>query len=69
MITNRLHMYLFLATLLLPISAHAYIDPVNGAMLLQLLLGGAAGILIFFRKVLKLLIKKLFRFKSRELEK
>lgn len=30
----------------------AYIDPVNGAMLLQLLLSGIAGALVVFRRVI-----------------
>jgi hypothetical protein len=32
--------------------AMAYIDPVNGAMLLQLLLSGIAGALVVFRRVI-----------------
>ncbi len=38
-----------LALLANPLAAHAYIDPGAGSMLLQLLLGGAAGAFVFFR--------------------
>jgi hypothetical protein len=32
--------------------AMAYVDPVNGAMLLQLLISGAAGVGLVFRRVI-----------------
>jgi len=38
-----------LTALAAPALAHAYTDPGAGSMLLQLLLGGAAGIIVFFR--------------------
>ena len=38
-----------LALLANPLAAHAYVDPSAGSMLLQLLLGGAAGAFVFFR--------------------
>ncbi len=38
-----------LALLANPLAAHAYVDPGAGSMLLQLLLGGAAGAFVFFR--------------------
>lgn len=50
---------LVIALLAFPWSAYAYIDPGAGSMLLQLLLGGVAGLFVFFRifkqKFLKLL--------------
>ena len=52
------HMILALLALLAnPPAAHAYIDPGAGSLLLQLLLGGAAGAFVFFR----LFKQKLFR--------
>jgi hypothetical protein len=48
----------FVAALAAPLAAHAYVDPGAGSMLLQLLLGGVAGLFVFFRlfrqKILKL---------------
>lgn len=48
----------FVAALAAPLTAHAYVDPGAGSMLLQLLLGGVAGLFVFFRlfrqKILKL---------------
>jgi len=48
----------FVAALGAPLAAHAYVDPGAGSMLLQLLLGGVAGLFVFFRlfreKILKL---------------
>ena len=44
---NKIVVSVFLGlygTLLLPSVAHAYLDPGNGSMLLQLLLGGVAGL-------------------------
>ena len=38
-----------LALLANPLAAHAYVDPGAGSMLLQLLVGGAAGAFVFFR--------------------
>ena len=32
-----------------PLAGHAYVDPVAGSLLLQLLLGGVAGLLVFVR--------------------
>ena len=46
-----------LALLANPLAAHAYVDPGAGSMLLQLLLGGAAGAFVFFR----LFKQKLYR--------
>ena len=44
------HVILTLVALLAnPLAAHAYVDPGAGSMLLQLLLGGAAGAFVFFR--------------------
>jgi hypothetical protein len=46
------------ATLALPSLAHAYADPGAGSLLLQLLVGGAAGLFVAFRlfrdKILRL---------------
>jgi hypothetical protein len=45
--------------LLIPDTAHAYLDPGTGSMLLQLLVGGAAGaavlVKVFWRRLLSLL--------------
>ena len=46
-----------LALLANPLAAHAYVDPGAGSMLLQLLLGGAAGAFVFVR----LFKQKLYR--------
>ncbi len=55
----------FAATLFLILAwsqpAYAYIDPGAGSMLLQLLLGGVAGLFVFFR-LFKQKILKLFGF-------
>jgi hypothetical protein len=46
------------AVLACPSLAYAYVDPGAGSMILQLLLGGVAGLFVFFRlfrqKILKL---------------
>lgn len=39
--------------------AIAYVDPVNGAMLLQLLLSGIAGVGLVFRRVIGNFLKRL----------
>lgn len=52
-------MILFVYLLIFPSLAHAYVDPINGALLLQLLLSGAAGILMLVRHKLKLLWHRL----------
>ena len=50
-----------IVTLAFPSFAFAYIDPGAGSMLLQLLLGGVAGLFVFFR-LFKQKILKLFGF-------
>lgn len=50
-----------LASLQFPLLAHAYVDPGSGSMILQLLLGGLAGLLVFGR-ILKQRISKFFGF-------
>jgi hypothetical protein len=40
---------LLLLLLALPASAHAYVDPSAGSLLLQLILGGLAGLLVALR--------------------
>jgi hypothetical protein len=40
-------------------SAMAYVDPVNGAMMLQLLLSGIAGGLMVFRRALSDLLRRI----------
>lgn len=41
--------FAFLAVLAAPSLAYAYTDPGAGSMLMQLLLGGAAGLFVFLR--------------------
>ncbi len=56
------HPLLALLTVLgCPSLAYAYIDPGAGSMLLQLLLGGVAGLFVFFR-LFKQKILRLFGF-------
>lgn len=43
---------LFVLSLVFCAPAMAYIDPVNGAMLLQLLISGVAGVGLVFRRVI-----------------
>ena len=50
---------LVIALLAFPCSAYAYIDPGAGSMLLQLLLGGVAGLFVFFRIFKQKLVKLL----------
>ncbi len=50
-----------LTVLACPSLAYAYIDPGAGSMLLQLLLGGVAGLFVFFR-LFKQKILRLFGF-------
>jgi hypothetical protein len=52
-------MILFFYLFISPSLAYAYVDPVNGAMLLQLLLSGVAGILMLVRHKLKLLWRRM----------
>lgn len=40
---------LVLVGLVLPIPAFAYVDPGTGSVLLQLLLGGTAGLVVFWK--------------------
>ena len=49
MINRRMVLFLAGVIFLLPTSSHAYIDPGTGGMLLQLLLGGVAGVLIVLK--------------------
>ena len=43
---------LALAAFLVPTApAHAYLDPATGSMILQVLLAGLAGALLFFRRI------------------
>ena len=42
-------MLLWLALLVVPSPAHAYLDPGTGSMLLQLLLGGVAGFVVLMK--------------------
>lgn len=41
--------FIFLSTLIASISASAYIDPGSNSLLIQMLLGGFAGLILFFR--------------------
>jgi hypothetical protein len=54
----RKMLWVFMAGMLLPRSAHAYLDPGNGSMMVQLLLAGAAGVMValkmFWRRILAL---------------
>ena len=54
-----------LALLANPLAAHAYVDPGAGSMLLQLLLGGAAGAFVFFR-LFKQRLYRLLGFRKQE---
>ena len=47
-LTNRVMRIALLATLLVPIAspAQAYLDPGTGTMILQIILGGVAGLLV-----------------------
>lgn len=53
-----LHLYLILLLALGAQPAHAYLDPASGSMLLQVILGGIAGVAVmaklFWHKLLKL---------------
>lgn len=48
-----------LTTLCLP--ALAYVDPVSGAMLLQIIVSGITGFLLVFRRVVGNLVRKMMR--------
>lgn len=52
--------FLALLTLLLLTTspAHAYLDPASGSMLLQLILGGAAGALLFLKLMWRRLLHR-----------
>ncbi len=52
-------MILFVYLLIFPSIAHAYVDPINGALLLQLLLSGIAGVLMLVRHKLRSLWRRL----------
>lgn len=52
-------MFIFVNLLIFPSLAHAYVDPINGALLLQLLLSGVAGILMLLRHKLKLFWRRM----------
>lgn len=45
--------------------AHAYLDPASGSMILQILLAGIAGSLLFFRRI-KDFVRGLFSSKDSE---
>ena len=56
MATDRKTLVLGLAAVALAMStapAHAYLDPGSGGMLVQLALGGAAGLLLVFKLTLR----------------
>ena len=52
----RKMLWVLMVGVLLPRSAHAYLDPGNGSMMVQLLLAGAAGLMValkmFWRRIL-----------------
>lgn len=50
---------LLIAGLLWSDAAFAYVDPVNGAIMLQLLLSGAAGVIVVFRRAVGDLFRRL----------
>ena len=54
--------------LIWPSSAYGYVDPVAGSMLLQLLLGGIAGLLVFVKLFKQRLLRFLGRKRDREKE-
>lgn len=45
--------------LTLPAAAHAYVDPAAGSMLLQLLLGGVAGLIVIVKLYYRRLLTRL----------
>ncbi len=47
-LTAAVVLYAFLAS---AAPAHAYLDPATGSMILQVLLAGLAGALLFFRRI------------------
>ena len=57
----RSSVFILVAVLACPSLAYAYVDPGAGSMLLQLLLGGVAGLFVFFR-LFKQKILRLFGF-------
>lgn len=57
----RSSVFALVAVLACPSLAYAYVDPGAGSMLLQLLLGGVAGLFVFFR-LFKQKILRLFGF-------
>ncbi|HEV8239103.1 MAG TPA: hypothetical protein VGS57_07040 [Thermoanaerobaculia bacterium] len=44
---------------LMPAPAHAYLDPASGSMILQLVLGGAAGVAVAVRLLWRRLLRGL----------
>lgn len=59
----RSSVFILVAVLACPSLAYAYVDPGAGSMLLQLLLGGVAGLFVFFR-LFKQKILRLFGFRK-----
>lgn len=57
----RSSVFALVAVLACPSLAYAYVDPGAGSMLLQLFLGGVAGLFVFFR-LFKQKILRLFGF-------
>ena len=47
--------------LLMPVPAHAYLDPASGSMILQLVLGGVAGLAVAVRLLWRRLLRGLGR--------
>jgi hypothetical protein len=59
---------LVVAILLAPLPAHAYIDPNSGSLMLQAILGGAAGLAVFVRLYWHKLVRMIRLRKSNRVE-
>ena len=57
-------LFLSLTVILIPVSAYAYIDPGTGGIIVQVILGGIGGLVLFF----KLYWKKVKSWFSKESE-
>jgi hypothetical protein len=58
---SRALLVLGVLVLLMPAPAHAYLDPASGSMVLQLVLGGVAGLAVAVRLLWRRLLRGLGR--------
>ena len=63
--TSLRFLYIGLLALLLPLSAHAYVDPGSGMLLWQGLIAGVGAVIVFWRRLVQVLKRWLERLRAK----